>query len=202
MIPSCIRAAPVFSRRNRPHWVVAAVVAAILGLIYMAYSVLWMAVSPLLGTVPVMILYGFYFSAGILVPYIIRKPGAAIAGETIAAIVEVLAGSPFGVAAILAGFVQGVGAEVGFAVGRWRSYSLAIMGLAGALSAILAYGHDFVLLGYSQFGTDIQIGIFVTMVVSGIVLGGWFSKAIGDALARTGVLASFAIGRDRSQLNG
>jgi energy-coupling factor transport system permease protein len=179
--------------------VVAAVVAAILGLLFMAYSVLWMALSPLLGTVPVMILYGFYFSAGILVPYIIRKPGAAIAGETIAAIVEVLAGSPFGVAAILAGFVQGLGAEIGFAVGGWRKYNIAIMGLSGALAAIFAYGNDFVMLGYSQLTTDLQIGIFVVMLISGVVLGGGLSKAIGDALAATGVLSSFAIGRDKTK---
>ena len=178
--------------------VVAAVVAAILGLVYMAYSVLWMAVSPLLGTVPVMVLYGFYFSAGLLVPYIIRKPGAAIAGETIAAIIEVLAGSPFGVEAIVAGLVQGAGAELGFAVSRWRKYNLATMGLSGAISALFAFAHDYVVLGYAPLTVDVQLGIAVLMLVSGVVLGGWLSKAIGDALARTGVLASFAIGRERA----
>jgi len=178
--------------------VVAAVVAAVLGLVYMAYSVLWMAVSPLLGTVPVMILYGFYFSAGLLVPYIIRKPGAAIAGETIAAVVEVLAGSPFGIEAVVAGLVQGLGAELGFAVGRWRRYNLAIMGLAGAISAIFAFVHDYIVLGYAALTSDVQLGIAALMIISGVLLGGWLSKAIGDALARTGVLASFAIGRERT----
>jgi len=178
--------------------VVAAVVAAVLGLVYMAYSVLWMAVSPLLGTVPVMILYGFYFSAGLLVPYIIRKPGAAIAGETIAAVVEVLAGSPFGIEAVVAGLVQGLGAELGFAVGRWRRYNLAIMGLAGAISAIFAFVHDYIVLRYAALTSDVQLGIAALMIISGVLLGGWLSKAIGDALARTGVLASFAIGRERT----
>ena len=179
--------------------VVAAVVAAILGLVYMAYSLLWVALSPLLYPVWVMILYGFYFTAGILVPYIIRKPGAAVIGETLAAIVEVLAGSPFGVAAILAGFLQGLGAEIGFAIGGWRRYNLAIMGLAGLLAALFAYGHDYVLFGYSQMPVDVQGGMLAMMIISGIVLGGWLSKGIGDALAATGVLASFAIGRDRAR---
>jgi energy-coupling factor transport system substrate-specific component len=176
--------------------VVAAVLSAAVGLFYWLLDGVWVGLSPLMYPLPIMGLYGFYFIAGVLVPYIIRRPGAALAGELISAVVVVLAGGSFGVLAIANGLAQGLGSELGFAVGGWRKYNLVTMGLAGFLPALAAFGVDYGPYGYSQFVPEMQLAIVVTMAISGTVLGGWLPKLIGDALARTGVLASFAIGRE------
>jgi energy-coupling factor transport system substrate-specific component len=46
------------------------------------------------------------------------------------------------------------------------------------------------------FGQDLVTVRLVVQLASGLVLGGLLAKVVVDALARTGVLDDFAIGRD------
>lgn len=174
---------------------VAAVLSVALGLLYMAYSSLYMALSPLLGPVWIMLALGFYYLVGILVPYIIRKPGAAILASFLAAFTEMLAGSPFGVMAIWAGLCQGAGAEIGFAVGRWRNYRLPILILAAVLSAVFAYAYEYLLFDYQALTGGARLGLLLVRIPSAIVLAALLAKGLGDALKATGVLRGLAISR-------
>lgn len=175
--------------------IVTAVISVALGLIYMAYGVLYVALAAVLGQVGIMLLLGFYYLVGILVPYIIRRPGAALVASFLTVLTEFLAGSPFGIAAIWAGLAQGLGAEVVFASRRWRDYRLPVLMLAAVSSGVFAYVYEYFLLSYGALPVSIQLGLFLVRIPSAIVLAGWLAKVLGDALARTGVLRGLAITR-------
>lgn len=177
--------------------VVTAVIAVALGLIFMAYGVLYLALTPVLGQVGIMLLLGLYYLPGILAPYIVRRPGAALVASFLTALTEVLAGSPFGIAAIWAGLVQGLGAEVVFGARRWQDYRLPVLVVAAIVSGIFAYVYEYVLFSYGALPLAVQLGLFLVRIPSAAILAGWLGKALGDALARTGVLQGMALTRRR-----
>ena len=60
------------------------------------------------------LLAGPWLIAGVLGGLIIRKPGAAIYTETVAAVISALVGNQWGPLTIVSGVVQGLGAELVF----------------------------------------------------------------------------------------
>ena len=111
---------PPITRRTSPRWrVVDIVVASVLGvasaLVFFAWNQLYApATAPLEALVPgsQALLYGIWLFAGVLGGLVIRKPGAALFTELVAAVVSALMGAQWGgFATIEAGLVQGLGAE-------------------------------------------------------------------------------------------
>ena len=120
--------------------VVAAIVAVASGVIFWAWDFIYAVPTALFDSLTPGLGGLFHFMwlfAGPLVAIIIREPGAAFFGETIAAVIETLLGNPFGVAhALLIGMAQGLGAEIGFAVFAYRKWNLLTVTLAGALTGL------------------------------------------------------------------
>ena len=132
--------------------------------------------------------------AGPLVAIIIRKPGAAFFGETIAAVIETLLGNPFGVAhALLIGMAQGLGAEIGFAVFAYRKWNLLTVTLAGALTGLSNGLYEWVVT--AGWSTLQGVVFTVCCVISGAVFGGALMWLVQKALAKTGVLDRFESGK-------
>ena len=103
----------------------------------------------------------------------------------------------FGIAALWAGLIQGAGAEAVFAIGRWRNYRWYMLILAAIASGIFAFVYEYFLFSYGALSTGVQLGLFFVRMPSAALLGGLLGKVIGDALGRTGVLRSVAIGKER-----
>lgn len=139
---------------------------------------------------------GLWMIASILVAYIVRRPGAALLAELIAASVELLLGGQWGLSNLTAGLIQGLGAEIIFAVFAYRRYNLGVCWLAGVLASFAAVAQWYVQYGGDKMTTGNVIGYLVIGLLSGAILGGWLSKSVADALRRTGVLRNFAIGKD------
>jgi len=157
----------------------------------------WDVVSPFLTVswVPGQALInGIWLLAGLLIPYIIRRPGAALIAEVIAALIELVLAGNWGFGGVLSGLLQGLGAEIGFMVFIWRKYNPLVMLLAGALSALGFFPQWYLAYGGNKFPLNIQLLYGVLNLVSGAVLGGLLAKWIGDALNRAGTLRNFAIG--------
>jgi energy-coupling factor transport system substrate-specific component len=167
---------------------ITAVLGVALGAIFMAYGLIYLALFPLLGQVGIMLLLGFYYLTGTLVPYIVRRPGVAILASFLAAFAEVLLGTPFGIGALWAGLAQGLGAEAVFAARRYRDYSLSTLIAAGIVSGIFAYGYEYLVLSYGALTPAVQLGLLLVRIPSAAILGGWLGKVLGDALLRTGVV--------------
>lgn len=185
------------------HWrvvdyVVTAVLGISVGLIFWVLALSWkvlelgfQAFPPSIGLIA-----GLWVLAGPLAGAIIRKPGAALLCELIAAIVEAVLGSHFGATVLLSGLVQGLGAELIFAAFGYRKFNLWVTSLAGLLAAaFMSVSENIMYNAEWQFG--FQAAYTVCAIISGVVISGigaWFAYR---AIAKTGALSSFASGRLR-----
>lgn len=174
--------------------VVAAALAVAVGMLFVAWS--W--AYQLLSLVPAPFnawAVGFWMLGGTLVPYIIRRPGAAFMGEMVAALVEAPL-VPWGITTLVSGLVQGLPAEASFALTGYRRWGLVVLMRAGAFAALGGFLQEYYPYGVSEQLLAVQIGGVVLRMVGGAVLAGLLAKLIGDALAETGVLEGLAITED------
>ncbi|MCU1479593.1 MAG: hypothetical protein JWQ19_379 [Subtercola sp.] len=178
--------------------IVASVVGVASGLIFWAWGQAWNPLSaPLEALAPGLgaLLGGGWLFAGVLGGLIIRKPGAALYTEVLAAVVSMLVGTQWGILTLLSGVVQGIGAEVVFALFLYVNYRLYVALLAGA-GAGLALAINDLLVSYPGSDTPFIIIYTVSSIISGIVLAGLLSWLAVKGLARTGALSRFAAGRE------
>jgi energy-coupling factor transport system substrate-specific component len=181
---------------------VASVIAVAFGVVFWAWNLLWAATMPAFGFFPPAqaVLYGVWLLPAVLGGLVIRKPGAALYCETVAAIVSALLGNQWANTVIPQGLLQGLGAELAFAAFRYRSYRLPVAVLAGALAGLAAAIWDQI---YYYADPDLsvtafRIPFFVITVLSAAVIAGAGGWALTRALARTGVLDRFSAGRERA----
>ena len=180
--------------------VMVAVVGVVFAVLYWAYNQLFGLLFPLISASPVTIqaFVGFWFIAGTVAACIIQKPGAALLGELIAAIISMLLGSIWGVWILVSGLVQGAATEVVFAGFRWKKFNYFAVSLAGIVTALISFFFPESLTeGYLQYKVAIIIAMLVVRIISGALIGGALGKAITDAVARTGILRNFKIGKNR-----
>ncbi|WP_159500644.1 ECF transporter S component [Microbacterium sp. 18062] len=179
--------------------VVASVIGVASGLIFLLWNIGYLGPKALLD--PLLpglqgLLDGPWLFAGVLGALIIRKPGAAIYTEVLAAVVSALVGNQWGGFLTLeAGFVQGLGAELIFLLFFYRRFTLPVAALAGA-GAALAGGINNLVLWFAGADTLFVVVYLISTVVSGVVLAGILSWLLARGLAATGALDRFAIGRE------
>ena len=196
-VPAAAGPAPLSSNRWRTlDIVIAAVIGVVFGVVFWFWDVsVWPATTPIFAAAPPLqyVVSGVWLLPAVLAPLIVRKPGAAIFAEVMAAVLSaLLGGGPWGLDVILSGFAQGAGAELIFAFGLYRSFGLRTAMLAGAAAAAGEALHDLVIYyPPAQFGLDVQATIAVVDVISGIVLAGLLGWWLLKALRRTGVLDTF-----------
>jgi energy-coupling factor transport system substrate-specific component len=193
---------------NRANWswrtvdiVVAAAIAIAFGVVIWGWNQLWAVTTPAFAAIPPAqnVLYGVWLVPAVLGGLIIRKPGAALFTEIVAAAVSAILGSQWGLDAVVSGLVQGAGAEFVFFVTRYRAWTIPIVIAAAIASAVTAWIHD-VALYYVAIGIAGQLAIGVFMVISAIVITGLGSWFLVRSLAQTGVLAQFPAGRVQSRV--
>lgn len=178
--------------------VVASVIAVAAGVVFWAWG---QAYNPISGPVTALlpgfqgILNGPWLFAGVLTALVIRKPGAAIYGELVAAVVSALIGTQWGFMTLVSGLVQGLGAEIVFALFLYANWRLLPALLAGAGAGIAESILD-LLYSYPGAKPAFAITYAITTTVSGIVVAGLLSWLLVRALARTGALSRFAAGRE------
>lgn len=173
--------------------VVVAVLGIAAGVLFSAWNALYAPLSVPLGAVTpgfVALLDGVWLVGGLLAALVIRKPGAALFGELLAATVSATIGNQWGFTVLLLGLAQGLAIEAGFLLWRYRGSLWASAATAGALGGIVQGTLEVV---YWYPGTDASfVAIYVSSAtVSGVVLGAGLSVGLVTALARTGILASF-----------
>jgi energy-coupling factor transport system substrate-specific component len=181
--------------------VVAAAIAIAFGGGIWGWNQLGAAATPAFVAIPAAqnILYGMWLLPAVLGGLIIRKPGAALFTELVAAAVSAILGSQWGLDALASGFVQGIGAEVVFFAMRYRVWTIPVVAAAAVASAITAWLHD-VALYYLDIGVGPQLAILAFMVVSAIVIAGIGSWLLMRSLVQTGVLAQFPAGRAQQRV--
>jgi energy-coupling factor transport system substrate-specific component len=168
---------------------VTAVIGATFGVFMAALNAFYAGLGAGAGS-PWLLLYVGWLLPAVLAPVIVRKPGAGLFAEMVAASVSVLVVSQWGPDALLSGFLQGVGAEAVFALFRYRRFDLPVVALAGAASAGLAFVHDAVIY-YQGVAPELLVLTFVFMVISAAILMPLVTFAIVRGLREAGVLRGF-----------
>jgi len=193
---------------NRTDWtwrtvdiVVAAAIAIAFGVVFWAWNQIWAAATPAFVAIPPAqnILYGVWLVPAVLAGLIIRKPGAALFTELVAASVSAILGSQWGLDAVISGALQGLGAEIVFLIVGYRRWTIAVALIAAIGTAIAAWLHDTPLY-YADIGLTAQLVILAFMVVSAIVIAGIGSWLLMRSLVQTGVLAQFPAGRAQQRV--
>lgn len=180
--------------------VIASIIAVAFGVIFWAWGFVWSATDAAFTFFPPAqaILYGMWLVPAVLGGLVIRKPGAALYTETLAATISALLGAQWGVTVIVQGFVQGLGAELAFAGVRYRSWRLPVALLAGALTGLSAALYDFFVWTTEYALVSYRIPYALATIVSSALIAGIGSHALTRALAQTGVLDRFPAGQERT----
>lgn len=189
--------------------VVAAIVAVASGVIFAGWDLIYKVPSTALDILlsgGSSLLTGMWLFAGPLAALIVRKPGAALFAELVAGTLEFLVGggSIFGISGSIGiGFMQGLFAEIGFAIFAYRKWGIGVTMLAGALSGLGNWVYTFAPWGdHAGIGYFSAYGMvyFVCVLISGAVIAGALMWLIHRALSATGALERFASGRGEARV--
>lgn len=176
--------------------VVAAAIAVAFGVVFWAWNLVWAATTPVFAFLPVAqnLLYGVWLIPAVLGALVIRKPGAALFTEVVAASVSALLGSQWGLDTLVSGLIQGGAAEVVFLAFRYRSWTVPVAVISAFATAVGAWVHDMPLY-YPELGITGWIPFLVFMLVSAAIIAGIGSWYLMRALAGSGALSAFPSGR-------
>ncbi len=177
--------------------VVASVLGVAAGVVFWAWGLAWTPLSTLLAFSPGLegLLSGGWLFAGVLGALVIRKPGAALYTEVVAAVVSMLVGTQWGFSTLIWGILEGLGAEIVLALFLYRHWRLGVALLAGAGAGLVTGLLDTNFSSVAGYAPEFKAIYIVSSVVSGVVVAGLLSWLAVRGLARTGALSRFASGR-------
>jgi energy-coupling factor transport system substrate-specific component len=177
--------------------VVAALVAIAGGVIFWAWDQMAALVStPMNAAYPPVtgIIAGGWMIPAVLGMLIVRKPGAAIFCETVAATSELIMGSQYGTTVLISGLLQGLGAELIFLAFVYKKFNLTTSLLAGAGAGLFCGLNDsFLPWGWNiAYEAGDKLAYIAFCTISGAVIAGAVAWIATRGLAKTGVLSAFA----------
>ncbi|GAA1116229.1 MULTISPECIES: ECF transporter S component [Nesterenkonia] len=174
--------------------VVASVLAVASGVIFWGWNLSYHLIGNLFVFYPPVetLVHGMWLFPAVLGALVIRKPGAAIYCEMVAAAVSALLGSQWGLTVLSSGFMQGLGAELIFLAVAYRRFSLEFAMLAGAASGLtggITYHWIVPMYAYAPVETAIHISCFA---LSGAIIAGIIPWLATRGLAAASVLGPLA----------
>jgi energy-coupling factor transport system permease protein len=168
--------------------VVVAVIAVAFGVFFWAFGFAWSGLA-FLGPLQ-NIFYAAWLLPAVVAPLVVRKPGAALFAEVVAAGLSALLGSQWSVDTIVSGVMQGGAAELVFLAVRYRTWSFPVVAAASFASIAAAFVHDWAVY-YPTSDAGFLIPMAVVMAVSGAVVLPVVAIALVRAVRRAGVLEGF-----------
>ncbi|HEY8620730.1 MAG TPA: ECF transporter S component [Dermatophilaceae bacterium] len=200
------RTAPATTLATRPlmRWrgvdlITAAMLAVAFGVMFWGFDTF---IYPILGTATAgfppagELMLGIWLVPAVVGGLVIRRPGAALFTELVAANVELFLGNKWGAAVLLSGVLQGLGVELALLLFRHRRFGVVVAVLGGVLSAVFEiafYEWYSYVAEYSTAWKAIYLGCGM---VSGAVIAGVGGWALVRGLAGTGALSAFPPGQE------
>lgn len=133
--------------------------------------------------------------AGIVGGLVIRRPGAALFVELLAAIVSALIGTQWGLTVLVSGFVQGLGVELGFAIFGYQLFRWAPLLVGGFLGGAFEAVYEWYSY-WTDWSFGYKLAYLVLLGVSVAVFGSLLAVGITKLLARAGALNPFPPGQE------
>jgi energy-coupling factor transport system substrate-specific component len=115
--------------------------------------------------------------------------------EVVAALVSMIPGTQWGFTTLISGILQGLGAEIGFAILGYGSYRLGAALLAGALSAPMEAVYEWFVY-WVDWSWGFKIAYLVIFTVAGGLIAGGLGWLITRTLAGAGALNAFPPGQE------
>lgn len=201
-VPSGIPGVPGVSRLKwRPVDIaVGAALGAACGVIFWGFNFAYMPISSVLGAVLpglASVTHAMWYFSGTLALLILRKPGAAMYVNVVGTLVETVIGSQYGVGfVIVSALLQGLFAEIPFALTRYRVFNLPVS-IASGLLVALEYGLYLLFFRYQGVSIMSPRGIvhMISELTGGAILSGVMPWFLMLGLVRTGALDRLASGR-------
>ena len=170
--------------------VIVAVIAAIAGVVNTGMGNVWYLANSSLGPMGGALLQGAFMWAYILVVWLVRKPGAALALGIIEAAVEILLGNASGVGTLGWGISQGLAIEVVMAFTTYGKYDLVAALCAGAAASQFGTLWTAILFGWDPaYARDVWLAVPINLI-SGAILSGLIGYLLAKAIAKTGLVRS------------
>lgn len=138
---------------------------------------------------------GTWLLAGVVAGLIVRRPGAALFGELVAASVEMTLGNRWGGATFVSGLIEGLAVEVILALFLYRRFGPVVAALGGALAAVGEAVYEWWVY-YDYFSAGWKLAYAGIFAVSGAIIAGVGGWLLTRALARTGALNAFPPGQE------
>lgn len=176
----------------------AALIGVAMGVVFWAWDLSYEFISaPFTATFApfVGLLGGTWLLAGVLGGLIVRRPGAALFAEVLAAAVSALLGNQWGWTTVYAGVLQGLGVELILLVFVYRRFGLVVAALGGMLAAAFETAYEWNVY-WAGFDTEWKLTYLACFMVSGAVIAGLGGWLITRALARTGAIDAMPPGRE------
>ncbi|MGP5055402.1 ECF transporter S component [Brachybacterium paraconglomeratum] len=179
---------------------VTVLIGAAFGVAFLGYGQLYTLIGPLTAAFKPAegLLAGIWFLPAVLAALLVRKPGAALLAEMVAAVLSMLLGSQWGWGTAVSGLMQGGGVELAFLLTRYRRFTLPVAVLGGVLSALLEWGWEKVAY-YQEMSWAFSGTMLAFFLLSGTLLCGVLGWAASRALIATGAVDSLASGREAAR---
>lgn len=169
------------------------------GVVFWAWNVLlYPLISAALVFPPLQSLtLGVWVLPAVVGALVVRRPGAAVFTEIVAASVEAMLGNGWGWLVLVSGGLQGLGVEVAFLLFAWRRFGPEVAMLGGALAGV------FELVGFewwvyqAEYAWEWRFVALGAAVISGALIAGLGGWLVTRALTATGALDSFPPGREQ-----
>ncbi|HET9500144.1 MAG TPA: ECF transporter S component [Marmoricola sp.] len=177
----------------------AAMLGVAFGVVFWAWNLIYVATSGPVGALiaPLTsILAGPWLLAGVVGGLLIRRPGAALLTEVVAASVSALIGNEWGWTTVLSGTMQGLGVEVALALFVWKRFGPTTAVLAGALAAVFEVVFYEWHTWLADYDVQYKLIYLAFFVLSGAVVAGLGGLGIVRALARTGAVNTLPAGQE------
>ena len=141
---------------------------------------------------------GPWFLAGVVGGLVVRRPGAALFCEVVAALVSMVPGTEWGATTLVSGIVQGLGTELAFALLGYRAFGIAAAVLAGALAGPFAALYES-FTWISDWSLAWKVAYAGVLALSGAVVAGAGGWLLTRALAVAGALGAFPPGQEHRE---
>jgi energy-coupling factor transport system substrate-specific component len=192
----------VLARRPLGAWrsidlITAAMLGVAFGVAYWGWDQAYSVLSPAFNGFPPSsgLVGGVWLLAGVVTMLVVRRPGAAVFGEVVAATVETALGNGWGATTFVTGLIEGLGVEIVFALLLYRRFGPIVAALGGALAGVSEAVFEWSVY-YSAYSVGWKLAYAAIFAVSGAIVAGVGGWLVSRALARTGALNPFPPGQE------
>ncbi|KRL97279.1 hypothetical protein FD50_GL001839 [Liquorilactobacillus satsumensis DSM 16230 = JCM 12392] len=167
-----------------------AIIAIFFGIIYQVWSYAYyaLAATPLKPYANDLTL-GVWIMAGPLAGILLKKIGATVIGELLAAAVEMLLFSSWGAATLISGFIQGIGNELGFAATGYKNWDKTGLLFSTIGATIVTFIWDWFQSGYSAYHVSLLLTLLVIRFISIGFFAGVLVYWIKQLVEKTGLMS-------------